>query len=127
MFSYDLSASDADTLAISQVRMRIGDNVPGRGVLPGDDNLQDDEITQVLSDNDGDVTEAVIDLCTVLASRWSIVANASRGWKDGNRSESLGQIAQAWAQRAQELRREHPQLEGKTFNTPTSREDGYTT
>jgi len=104
-FSYDLSSTDATTLAISKVRMQIGDNVPGRGVLPGDDNLQDAEISTMLDEADGSIREAVISLCNVLAMRWSMAASVSVREGDKSRYEQLSDISRAWAQRAQELRR----------------------
>lgn len=99
-FTYDLSSSDAALARIAQVRMRLRDGVEGSGVLPASANLQDAEITQLLSDYDLDVLAASAAACELVAAAWAGAADITVG----PRRESLSQVADRWQKLAGQLR-----------------------
>lgn len=99
-FTYNLSSSDAAVARIAQVRMRIRDTVESTGVLPTAANLQDAEITQLLTDNDNDILAASAAACELVAAAWANAADITVG----PRRESLSQVADRWQKLAAQLR-----------------------
>jgi hypothetical protein len=99
-FTYDLSSSDAALARIAQVRMRLRDTVESGGVLPASANLQDAEITQLLSDNDDDILASSAAACELVAAAWAGAADITVG----PRRESLSQVADRWQKLAGQLR-----------------------
>lgn len=122
-FSYDLASADATTLAISKVRLEIGDNVANAGVLPSGANLSDAEIGIWLADEDNHVMRTAARACEALARHWAPVGDYS----SGSRSESLGKIAKDWADKATELRKTYGGSSGSVFSVEPGRSDGYAT
>lgn len=110
------------TTEIGQVRMELGDDVPGQGVKPDGRNLADDEI-QTLLDREGSVMRCVAAACELLARHWARVANISIG----SRREDLGAVAEQWRKQAGELRAQYGSpSEGVTsFSIGAKRADGY--
>lgn len=99
-FTYNLSSSDAAIVRIAQVRMRIRDTVESSGVLPASANLQDAEITQLLTDNDEDILAASAAACELIAAAWANAADITVG----PRRESLSQVSDRWQKLAAQLR-----------------------
>ena len=58
-FTYDLQHSDATLKETSLMRFWLGDIVENKGVLPNGNNLQDDELAQLLSDEGNDAMRGV--------------------------------------------------------------------
>lgn len=98
-FTYNLASADAEILRISKVRLELGDTVANTGVRPDGTNLQDEEIKVWLGEESNDIQAAAARAARALASMWTTVANITVG----PRSEQLGQIADGWAKRADEL------------------------
>lgn len=120
-FSYDLLSSDASVLAISKVRMELGDNVAGSGVLPDGSNLSNEEIASKLSDLDSNVTATVAALAGLLARRWANHADV----QVGPRRESLSQVSKQWAELASELSNAGLGGAWVSFSVGTQTGDGY--
>lgn len=118
-FTYNLAATGAD-LSVSKVRLHLGDQVEGSGVLPNGSNLEDAEITVLLDAEGSDIMRAVAAGCELLARHWSSVADLSVG----PRSESFSQVAAGYAARGADLRREYGGA-ATTFSTEFNRADGY--
>lgn len=89
-FSYDL------TTLVGQVRIELGDTTSGSGPKPDGGNFTDTEVEHFLTLAGSDVTLAVAQACSVLATMWSNVADLTVG----PRSEKLSQIADRYAARA---------------------------
>ncbi len=92
-FSYDL------TTAIGQLRLTIGDNRDGDGVLPDGRNFDDAELLHWLDTTDS-ATHAAAAALDALAVAWAVRVDMSVG----PRSESLSQTSDAYAARASALR-----------------------
>lgn len=99
-FTYNLSSTDTAVVRIAQVRMRIRDTVESSGVLPASANLQDAEITQLLTDNDNDILATSAAACELVAAAWANAADITVG----PRRESLSQVADRWQKLAVQLR-----------------------
>jgi hypothetical protein len=112
-FTYFLT----DTLG--QVRLELGDNTYGEGVLPDGRNFTDAEINYYLAQNENSVSRTVGALASVLARRYAMVADVSVG----PRSESLSQISKAWERQASLLAGGD---EGTAFSLAPTRVDGFT-
>ena len=120
-FSYDLASADPDTLNVSKVRLEIDDTVYTAGVKPDGTNFTDEEILIWLDREGGDVMRAVASACEVLARGWARVADIAVG----PRRESLGQIAQRYADQVKSLRTQYGGGGGVSFSAALSRQDGY--
>lgn len=120
-FTYDLASSDSDTVALSKVRLEIGDTTEDAGVKPNGSNLADEEISVWLSDEDDNVMRAAARACEALSRMWSPVGNYS----SGPRREDLGKVSADWAARAEALRTLYGGSSGSTFAVATGRSDGY--
>ena len=97
-FTYDISSTDATKLAISKVRLELGDNVANYGVKPDGSNFDDAELQYWITDEGGDITHAVGRACDALAKLWTNVANITVG----PRREELGSVAAGWEKRARQ-------------------------
>lgn len=90
---------------IGKVRLELGDDVSGSGILPTGANLTDEQI-QVYLDRNSDVSNVtlimrtVADICEALATRYAPLTNISVG----SRREDLAKISEQYASRAKELR-----------------------
>jgi hypothetical protein len=84
---------------IGKIRMELGDDSEGRGVLPDGANLSDEQIDQLLV-REGAMMRALAAACELLALRWAGVADL----QVGPRREALSQIGSAYAVRAGSLR-----------------------
>lgn len=100
MFSYHLQSEDTDILAVSRLRLEIGDHVEDAGVMMDGGNFTDEELGYYLAKNNGDQAATVAELCSVLARHWSGAADVAVG----PRRESLSQVAKSWAERATQTR-----------------------
>lgn len=98
-FTYNLASGDANILAVSKVRLEIGDITANAGVRPDRSNFTDEEILHWLNEEDGDVMRASARACAALASSWSLVANETIG----PRKFEFGKIADGWQKRADAL------------------------
>jgi hypothetical protein len=107
------------TTDIGKVRLELGDTTVGNGILPGGENLRDEEINLYLTQNGNDVNLTVGALASVLARRWATVSDVSVG----PRSESLSQISKAWERQAASLAGGDA---GTAFSIAPVRVDGYT-
>jgi len=119
-FSYDLASADTDTLNVSKVRLEIDDTVYAAGVKPDGTNFTDEEIMIWLDREGDDVMRAVASACEVLARGWARVADIAVG----PRRESLGQVAQRYAEQAKSLRTQYGGGD-RTFSATLNRQDGY--
>ena len=97
-FSYNLASTNAAILAISKVRLELGDTVANAGVRPDGSNLTDEEISVWLTEESDDISQTVARAAAALANIWTVVASLTVG----PRREELGNIAKAWADRAKE-------------------------
>lgn len=114
-FTYDLTAT-GDDLAISKVRLELGDTVEDAGVLPSGANLSDKEIQTYLDAYSDDVTQTVGALCGVLSRHWAGAADIAVG----PRRETLSQVSQRWAEMEAKLNPGHA-----SFAIGVQRDDGY--
>ena len=119
-FTYDLASADADTLAVSKIRLEIGDTVSGTGVLPSGTNLTDEELLVWYERENSDVMRAAAAACEALARTWRRAADVGIG----PRKESLSQVAAGYAADAKRLREQYG---GGTsaFSAGWARQDGY--
>lgn len=90
---------------IGLMRLELGDDALGAGVLPDGSNLSDEQL-QVYLDREGTVMRAVAGVCEMLATRFAAVADL----QVGPRRESLSQVSKSYAERAARLR--------ETYGTP---------
>lgn len=120
-FSYDLLSSDAAILNISKVRMELGDNVAGSGVLPDGSNLSNEEIASKLAELDNSIPATVASLASVLARRWANYFDM----KVGPRDESLSQVSKRWGDLAAELSSGGLGGGYVSFSVATKSGDGY--
>ena len=112
-FSYLITSTNSDIAAIAAVRLEIGDTVEDEGVLPGDANFSDEEISWYLDAADEDHDGAVLAIVESLARRWATVADITVG----PRRESLSQISARWQTLADEMRGSSD-AGGGSMNTP---------
>lgn len=97
-FTYDLSSPDTDKLAISQVRLELGDTVPNVGVKPDGTNFQDEELLHWIVEEDYDIGHAVGRACDALSRLWTNITNITVG----PRREEFSTIAKSWSDRARQ-------------------------
>jgi len=106
------------------VRLELGDDTLGAGVLPDGENLSDEQIAIYLT-REGNVMRAVAGICEMLATRFAAVADL----QVGPRRESYSQVSKAYATRAGQLRDLYgaPLVEdaGAVLVAPLQRVDGY--
>jgi hypothetical protein len=109
------------TTDIGKTRLEIGDtdSTTGMGVRPDGTNLTDEEI-QVWLTREGTVGGAAAAACEALARMWARMANVSAG----PRSESLSDVAKAWAEQARVLRQQYGGA-AVVVSAGVTREDGY--
>lgn len=112
------------TTDIGLIRMEMGDDTLGTGVLPDGSNLSDEQL-QIYLDREGTVMRAVAGICEMLATRWSAMADL----QVGPRRESLSQVSAMYARRAESLRERYGEPDDASGATAWSvgwaREDGY--
>ena len=120
-YTYDLSSTDTDLLAISMVRLELGDTVEGTGVRPDGTNLSDEEISVWLDAESNVVMRGVARACEALARLWSPVTNVTIG----PRKEEFGKVADQWAKQAEALRDTYGGSSGSSFSIGLTRTDGY--
>jgi hypothetical protein len=123
-FTYDLASADPTTQALSQVRFELGDTRLNRGVRADGTNISDEELAVVYAREGEHVMRTVAGLCEMLARDWARVASTAVG----PRSAQYGQVSQAWAQRAAELRTAYGSTAGVggfAFSVSPKRADGY--
>lgn len=113
-FTYDL------TTDIGQIRLEIGDTEEGQGVKPDGSNFSDEEL-QVILDREGGVMAAVAGVCEVLATQYARLVDTSVG----PRREALGSIAQQYAARAAQLRKQYGGAGMAMMSAAVVRVDGY--
>lgn len=104
---------------IGKVRLELGDDTGGSGILPDGSNLTDEQI-QIYLDREGDVMRSVAGICEMLATRWAQVADLAVG----PRRESFSQVSKGYADRAQKLRDRYGEPEG-IYSVSVVRADGY--
>jgi hypothetical protein len=95
-FSYDL------TTTVGQLRLEIGDTTYQSGVKPDGSNFSDTELTYFLAQEGAAVGRGTARACEVLARMFAGLVDLAVG----PRKESLSQAAQAFSDRAKELRRQ---------------------
>ena len=78
-FSYDVESTTAKTLAISKIRLEIGDTSEERGVKPDGSNYTDEEIYLLYQDEDEIVGRTAARICEQLATSWSSVPRTMFG------------------------------------------------
>lgn len=115
-FTYDLTAT-GDDLAISKVRLELGDTVEDAGVKMDGGNFSDAEIQVYLDANGSDITQTVGALCGVLARHWALAADITVG----PRRESLSQVSKHYADMEAKLNPSQA-----SFAIGVQRNDGYT-
>lgn len=120
-FTYDLSSVDEDLLAISTVRLELGDTVSGTGVRPNGTNLTDEEISMWLDAEGSVVMRGVARACEALARMWAPVVDITVG----PQREALSKVADAWAKQAEQLRDTYGGSSGSAFSVGLTRTDGY--
>lgn len=99
--TYNLEATDATLLAISQIRLELGDvsAVVGQGVKPDGTAFSDAELT-VFYAREGDVLSAAAAAAEALSRWWARAVTISIG----GRSEALSDISKQYAALAVSLR-----------------------
>lgn len=120
-FTYDLSSAVDATLAISKVRLEIGDTVSAMGVRPDGSNLSDEEISNWLDEEDYNIMRTAARACEALSRMWSSIATITVG----PRKEELGKVSTEWAKQAKAIRDIYGGTSSSAFSVGTSREDGY--
>ncbi len=113
-FTYDLATN------IGKVRLNLGDKVQGSGPWPDGANFQDEEVTQILTQEGGDVMRAVAACCEILANAWSALASVGIG----PRREEFNHVSEMFAQRAEKLRATYGG-EARAVSAEFKRVDGY--
>lgn len=111
-FSYDLSSTNATTLAISQVRLLIPDNDATAY------DLADAEVTYFLTEAGNNITAAAVLACEQLGRKYAKQATFSA---DGL-SVQYGERARLFGERAMQLRATNG---GAFSQAALSREDGF--
>ncbi len=109
------------TTDLGKIRLELGDtsSATGMGVKPDGTNLTDEEI-QVWLTREGSVLGAAAAACEALARMWARIADVGIG----QRRESLGQVAKAWAEQAKSLRIQSGGG-GVSFSASLDRTDGF--
>ena len=102
------------TTDIGKIRLELGDDTSGSGVLPTGINLTDEQL-QVILDREGSVMRAVAGCCELLATRYAQLADL----QVGPRRESYSQVSAAYLKRAAELRDRYGDASGTTAEAPT--------
>ena len=115
------------TTDIGKIRLELGDDTSGSGVLPSGDNLTDEQI-QVILDREGSVMRTVAGICELLATRYAQLADL----QVGPRKESYSQVSAAYLKRAADLRSRYGDATGTDaesyagiYSVPVVRVDGY--
>lgn len=117
-FSYDLATN------VGKLRLEIGDTTSGSGVKPDGSNFLDAELEYFLDAESGSVGRASARACEVLARSFAGMVDLTVG----PRRESLSQAAKAYADRAQELRRQYGGGGGAAYSAGWMRSsDGHPT
>lgn len=98
---------------IGKIRLELGDDTSGSGILPSGANITDEQI-QIFLDREGSVMRAVAGICEMLATRYAQVADL----QVGPRRESYSQISAAYLKRAKELRDRYGDASGATAEVP---------
>ncbi len=101
-FTYDIESADTDELAISKVRLEIGDTEENAGAKPRNQNFSDAEI-QMLLDREGDEMRAAAGACEILARQWARVASA----QVGPLRNDYNHVSEMYAAQAKELRAQY--------------------
>lgn len=96
-FTYSLTTN------VGKLRLEIGDITNGTGVKPDGNNFSDTELNYFLSQEGSTVGRAAARACEVLARMFAGMVDLTAG----PRRESLSQAAKAYADRANELRRQY--------------------
>lgn len=94
-FTYDLASADPVIARLSRVRLLIGDTVENAGVLPSGANLQDEEITALITAEQG-VGGGAAAAMELISTRYANAVDV----RSGDVSKSQSQIAKSWSQRA---------------------------
>lgn len=115
-FTYDL------TTDVGMVRLYIGDVNEGSGVRVNGTNLNDEEITALLTEEGGDWHRGVAAAAEVLAAEWARVADVTVG----PRKETLSSVSRRYIEMARRLREEFGGGGiGTAFAVGFLRDDGY--
>lgn len=122
-FTYDLASTDPQVLAISQIRLEIGDNVEHQGVLPTGRNFTDSEIYFFWTSEGENLYRAVAAISGALGRQWARMADITTG--DVSRRNSA--VAKEWRAEADRLRKVYGWASGysSSYSATTSRVDGY--
>lgn len=122
-FTYDISSTDATTAVISQIRLRIGDNVQGAGVYPTGTNFTDEELLFFYSSELSNVDRAVAAACETMARVWSRMSDI----QTGDVSKRSSNVAKEWRAEAARLRSIYGTTggAGQAYSTGVQRKDGY--
>lgn len=124
-----MTFTTALTTDIGKIRLELGDDTAGSGVLPTGFNLTDEQL-QVVLDREGSVMRAVAGVCELLSTRWAQLADL----QVGPRRESYSQVSAAYLKRAAELRDRYGDASGidaeqatysGVFSVSVIRGDGY--
>lgn len=120
-FTYDLEAT-GDGLAVSQIRLKIGDSVQNDGVLPDKGNFADAELLELYDQEGSHVERAAAAALEIAARRWRRKADLAVG----DYRESFSQVANGLAADAKALRSTYGSGEtGGTVSVGVTRVDGY--
>jgi len=120
-FTYNLASTDATILAVSKVRLELGDTVFEAGVRPDNSNLSDEEITIWLTDEDNHVMRTAARACEALARMWSPVSNHTLGPE----REDAGAVSEKWQKMGKAIRDQYGGSSSSAFSISMEREDGY--
>jgi hypothetical protein len=124
-----MTFSIALTTDIGKIRLELGDDTAGAGVLPTGNNLTDEQL-QVVLNREGSVMRTVAGVCELLSTRWAQLADL----QVGPRRESYSQVSAAYLKRAAELRDRYGDASGTdaeqatysgVFSVSVIRADGY--
>lgn len=97
MFTYDLGT------VIGKIRMRLGDNVEGEGVLPSGINFSDEELEFVYGDSSSDFGYTLYKLSKIAATKW---ISSPKAWTADGLRINRGDPVQKWNQMADAFKEE---------------------
>jgi hypothetical protein len=117
-FTYNITTLATSNL--SRVRFEIGDTTEGHGILPAEENFQDEEINQILDEQDDSVILSAVSLLRIAATKWAVLYDI----EVGSRRDWLSQVAKSLQRRADDLLNRSDEYSGAT-SIPLGRDDGY--
>jgi hypothetical protein len=118
-FTYDLTASGT-ALAVAKMRLQLGDQYQGTGVLPNGINLSDEELLTFYADS-GSVGGGAASAASAISHSWARLSDLQAG----PLKQAFSQTSARWAQEASRLTALLPNAGHTSFAGKFGRQDGY--